>query len=354
MFLVDNTGKIIEVANTEFYVDANGKYAELLPASFYVDENGKYAELVGGSPFAARRLVVVTESQGVFYSDDGVEWNNKTGGAFISATTTGERIYATRLNVVNPIQYSLDGETWTATTQTNEYSHTGDLTIAYFEELNYFYASGKKWDVYTRQVFYSTNGGETWGATDTMPSSYYSPPEPMVYDTVNKIIFAVARSGFYKAKVIPGTIPAFSYLQAHANSPNLRALATLNGTTISFKKYGGPQVVYTKDGETVTVGNMVSSGDSVNNESACAIAGNDKFVYVYEGNPYYSSDGLNWSKGNAPSDMGSNPTGLAFDGKCFYFVSTAGKVFYSVDGITWTALYNFNKTLNRCSISYLT
>lgn len=90
MYLVDNTGKIIEVENTEYFVDADGKYVELLPTTFFVDEDGKYAELVGGgnplymliAPYDGDEIGSnVAPNYGVFYTEGALNENEQLSKA---------------------------------------------------------------------------------------------------------------------------------------------------------------------------------------------------------------------------------------------------------------------------------
>lgn len=174
MFLVDNTGKIIEVANTEFYVDANGKYAELLPAAFYVDENGKYAELVGG----ASKIYI----QALYLNSSGEYYAHQQLGMFCT-----ENNFETLTQLSNGL---VNGsyQVWCDDVHSYQYNGVDYLVTIYYSPATSNHTS----DIGIR---YSTDGGKTW--TVVLSYSYYHSAPYQRSESymviVNNTIYIVAR-----------------------------------------------------------------------------------------------------------------------------------------------------------------
>lgn len=156
MFLVDNTGKIIETG-AKFYVDKDGKYAELLPCTFYVDKDGKIAELLG-------------EKEGLDYIIRGIRhYDSNQSSASISLSEVDDD-----LNIVRTVNlYNTKPDGWSRNTPTSkDQRYSAYAKFTYTTSASSITVSVFKWDGSSYKTVYTADLTNEVKSKLRAPSNY--------------------------------------------------------------------------------------------------------------------------------------------------------------------------------------
>jgi prepilin-type N-terminal cleavage/methylation domain-containing protein len=114
-----------------------------------------------------------------------------------------------------------------------------------------------------------------------------------------------------------------------------RDIAYLNN---KFMAYGDDKVWFSTDGINWTGGNAISGGSNTNSFAY----GKGMYVNVYSNSSATSSDGINWTRYNQTNSFSN----VVFARNKF-FATLGSDIYSSNDGITWTLAYNSSYSIKR-------
>lgn len=357
-----------------FYTE-DGKYVKL-KNNAYLTENGKFVKLkIGG----ASVWVSVGGAGNMYSLDGGVTWTKggTSGNSDYqkrSIATNGKIVVSTKSSVssstANMISYTKDGITWTevANSASNCYPSTYTTrpnNVSYIPELNKFFITRQPTESGMMTILYQSNDGINWSVFERPRICAGECLSPVVYDSVNKIFFAIGKySGSSYNSVVGIADDQFATTTSMTDWYNLiggnssihvmPGIATHNGLTISFYLNISSSCyyrIYSTNGKTWTTDSTHAS--YLSTAPLAMTYANGKYILLESKGAHYSVNGSTWTKmtGDTISPHYITAPSITYDGEKYIIGNVDGKIFSSSDGTSWSLLSTLSGTLN--CVSYL-